>query len=105
MSDSDRWLLIAGLAIITAALKAFGPIVLGGKTLPPAASRVIGTLAAPLLTALVVTAAFTQGQRVTASAATAGVAVAGLLLWRKRVGPIGAAIVAMIVTAGLRAAF
>lgn len=103
MSDTDRWLVIAGLAIITFALKGAGPAVLGGRRLPPAAMRVIGVLAAPLLTALVVTAIFAQGTRLSVGAHTAGVIAAGVLLALRKVSIIGAVVVAMAVTAGLRA--
>lgn len=103
MSDHERWLLVAGLALVTFGLKGAGPIALGGRRLPDPAMRVIGTLAPPLLCALVVTAVLADGQRLSVGADTAGVAVAGLLLWWRRVSLITAALVAMAVTAGLRA--
>lgn len=103
MSDTDRWLLIAGLTVITFSLKAAGPVALGGRKLPPAAMRLIGMLAAPLLAALVVTAVFAKGTTLSVGAHTAGVAVAGLLLALRRVSLITAAVVAMVVTAAIRA--
>lgn len=103
MSESDRWLLILGLAAITFVLKGLGPLALGGRDLPEPAMRVVRLLAPPLLCALVVTAIFATGDRLTLGAETVGVAVAGLLLWRTRIPLIGAALVAMLVTAGLRA--
>ena len=48
--------LIAGCAIVTAAIKAAGPIVLGGRELPPQFLGVVSLLAPALLAALVVTA-------------------------------------------------
>ncbi|MDO5628899.1 MAG: AzlD domain-containing protein [Mobilicoccus sp.] len=103
MSDTDRWLLIAGLAVITFTLKGIGPLALGGRDLPEPMMRVIRLLAPPLLCALVVTAVFATGTRLTVGAETVGVAVAGLLLWRTRIPLIGAALVAMTLTAVLRA--
>lgn len=102
MSDMDRWLLIAGLTVITFSLKAAGPLALGGRRLPPAAMRIIGMLAAPLLAALVVTAIFAQGTSLSVGAHTAGVAVAGVLLALRRASLITAAAVAMLVTAAIR---
>ena len=96
---------LLGLAIITFTLKGAGPAVLGGRRLPPAAMRVIGVLAAPLLTALVVTAIFAQGTQLSVGAHTAGVIAAGALLALRKVSIIGAVVVAMAVTAGLRAFF
>ena len=49
------WITIAGLAFCTAAIKAFGPVVFGGRELPRVLARVIPMLAPALLTALVVT--------------------------------------------------
>lgn len=93
------WLLIAGCALTTAAIKAFGPIAVGGRELPEAFSKVIGTMAAPLLAALVFTAAFAQGKELTAGADTVGVAVAGVWFWRG-----GNIIVGVLLSAGVTAA-
>lgn len=53
------WVTIAGLAIATAAIKASGPVALGGRELPRAAIEVIALLAPALLAALVLTETFT----------------------------------------------
>lgn len=95
------WLLIAGCALTTVAIKAFGPIAVGGRRLPDAFSKVIGTMAAPLLAALVFTAAFSSGKELTAGADTAGVAVAGLWFWRGG-NIIAGVLIAAGVTASLR---
>ena len=58
-------------------------------------------LGAALLAALVVTNALADGDRLHVGADTAGVAVAGLLLWR-RVHLLVAVVAAAVVTAGLR---
>jgi branched-subunit amino acid transport protein len=49
------WITIAGLCVSTALIKAFGPLVFGGRELHPVLARVIPLLAPALLAALVVT--------------------------------------------------
>ena len=94
--------LIAGLAVVTAAIKAAGPIVLGGRELPPQLLGVISLLAPALLAALVVTATLADGKEIAVGDQTAGVAAGGLVAWRTG-SIIGCVIVAAAVTAGLRA--
>jgi branched-subunit amino acid transport protein len=96
------WLLIAGCAVVTAAIKAAGPIALGGRNLPERFDAVIALMAPALLSALVVTAALADDDRWAIGADTAGVAVAGILLWRGANVIVGV-LVAMVVTAALRA--
>lgn len=96
------WLLIGGCALVTAAIKAFGPIAVGGRELPPAFMSVIGLMAPPLLVALVVTSALANGKELGIGADTAGVAVAGVALWRGA-NVIAGVLIAAVVTAGLRA--
>jgi len=96
------WLLIGGCAVVTAAIKAAGPVVLGGRQLPERFSSVIGLMAAALLAALVVTTTLADGHELTIGPDTAGVAVAGVVLWRD--GPVVVGVlVAAVVTAVLRA--
>ena len=94
--------LIAGLAIVTAAIKAAGPIVLGGRELPPRFLGVISLLAPALLAALVVTATLADGKEIAVGDQTAGVAAGGLVAWRTG-SIIGCVVVAAAVTAALRA--
>ena len=49
------WITVAGLCVTTAAIKAFGPVVFGGRDLPGLLARAIPLLAPALLAALVVT--------------------------------------------------
>lgn len=49
------WITVAGLCVTTALIKAFGPLVFGGRRLHPVLARVIPLLAPALLAALVVT--------------------------------------------------
>jgi branched-subunit amino acid transport protein len=98
------WWTILGLAVTTALIKAAGPVVFGGREAHPAFLRVVAMMAPALLAALVVTSLFADGHRLTVGADTAGVAAAGLLLWRGR-SLVLAVVVAVAITAGLRAVF
>jgi branched-subunit amino acid transport protein len=96
------WALIGLCAVVTAAIKAVGPIALGHRDLPGWFTDVIALMAPALLAALVVTAALADGDRLAVGADTAGVAVAGVALWRGANVIVGVAIAAAV-TAGLRA--
>jgi branched-subunit amino acid transport protein len=52
---STVWLVVLVVGVATAAFKATGPVLLGGRTLPPAIGDVVALLAPVLLAALVVT--------------------------------------------------
>jgi branched chain amino acid efflux pump len=75
---SDAWITIIGLVIATVTLKAAGPVLVGGRTLPPAALGVIGLLAPALLAALIVTDTFAQDQELMIDARAAGLGCAGV---------------------------
>lgn len=80
---SAVWLTIAALTAVTAAIKAVGPLAVGGRDLPPWALRVIALLMPALLTALVLVGVAAEGDRLVVDARLAGVAVgAGALLLR-----------------------
>jgi branched-subunit amino acid transport protein len=96
------WPVIAGLAVTTVLVKAAGPVVFGGRTPHPAFLRVVAMMAPALLTALVVTSALADGRRLSVGADTVGVLAASVLLWRGR-SLVLAVVVAVVVTAGLRA--
>ena len=98
------WVLIAACVAATVTIKAAGPVLLGGRELPPVMLRVIAYLAPALLSALVVTAALADGKELHVGAETAGMLAGGVLLWRGK-PLVLAVLVAMVVTAGLRAVF
>ena len=77
---TDVWIAIAAVAVASAAMKAVGPVLLGGRALPPPASGVIALLAPALLAALVVTDTFTDGRAFALDAKAAGVATAAVAL-------------------------
>ena len=99
---SNSALLIGGCAAVTAAIKAAGPVALGGRELPERFIGVIVLMAPALLAALVVTAALADGDRWAVGPDTAGVTAGGLVAWRTE-SIIGCVVVAAGVTALLRA--
>jgi branched-subunit amino acid transport protein len=52
---STVWLVVLIVGVATVAFKATGPVLLGGRSLPPAIAEVVALLAPVLLAALVVT--------------------------------------------------
>lgn len=93
---------IAGCAAVTAAIKAAGPIALGGRELPTWFTSVVILLSPALLAALVATQVFAEGDRLALEADTAGVAAGGLAYWRSE-SIVACVAIAAVVTAGLRA--
>ena len=93
---------IAGCCVITAAIKAAGPIALGGRELPTWFTSVVILLSPALLAALVATQAFAEGDRLALDADTAGVAAGGLVIWRSG-SIVGCVLIAAAVTALVRA--
>ena len=93
---------IAGCCAVTAAIKAIGPVALGGRELPTWFTSVVILLSPALLAALVATQAFAEGDRLALSADTAGVAAGGLAIWRTG-SIIACVVIAAAVTAAVRA--
>lgn len=102
MSSTQIWVLILACALLTAVIKAFGPVLLGGRELPGWFNRVIVLMAPALLCALVVTSVLAHEKSWSVGAHTVGVAVAGVMLWR-RMPLVLCVAVAVIVTAVIRA--
>ena len=102
MSTTTAWLLVALSAGATAAIKAAGPLALGGRELPAWCTAIIAAMPAALLSALVVTSALADGTDWHVGPDTAGVAVAGIALWRG-VSVVAGVLIAAGVTAVLRA--
>jgi hypothetical protein len=70
------WITIGGLALATAAIKAFGPVIFGGRELHVVVGRVIPLLAPALLAALVVTETVGRARTLTIDARSAGLVAA-----------------------------
>ena len=77
---SALWISILTVALASAAIKAAGPVFVGGRDLPEWTSSVIALLAPALLAALVVTETFGEDGRLVLDARAIGVAVAAIAL-------------------------
>lgn len=100
MSPTNLTLLALGLG--TYLLKAAGPLVLGGRRLPPALERLADLAPAGLLAALVTVSTFAEGTRWALDARAAGLVAAAVAL-RLRSGFVVVVIVAAAATALARA--
>ena len=100
---TEVWITIAALAVATFAIRAAGPIAVGGRELPGSVIAVISLVAPALLAALVVTQTLTgDAGDPTIDERAAGVAAAGgVMAWRSSI--LLAIAAAVAVTAGLRA--
>lgn len=99
---SGTWVMILACAGVTFAIKAAGPVALGGRALPGWFDAIVKLLAPALLAALVATHVFADGDELGVGANTAGVAVAGVVMLRTR-SIIACVLTAAVVTALLRA--
>jgi hypothetical protein len=72
------WTTIGLLAVVGAAIKSVGPVLVGGRELPGWALRIIALLAPALLAALVVVDTFAEGKSLVIDARAAGFAAASL---------------------------
>ncbi len=77
---TDAWLVVAVVGVGTIVIKAAGPVVLGGRPLPPRLGGVVALLAPALLAALVATATLGTGQQLVVDARVIGLAVAAVAL-------------------------
>lgn len=77
---TDAWLVVAAVGVGTIVIKAAGPVVLGGRPLPPRLGGVVALLAPALLAALVATATLGTGQQLVVDARVIGLAVAAVAL-------------------------
>jgi hypothetical protein len=96
-------IVVAGLAVGTMALRAAGPVALGGRELPERALSVIALVAPAVLAGLVVFQTFSAHQSgVVVDARVAGLGVAGAAV-AARLPPTVVVLLAAAATAGLRA--
>jgi branched-subunit amino acid transport protein len=100
--STELWVVVVACAIVTALIKAFGPVTIGGRELPAWSAGVIGLMAPALLAALVVVSSLTDGKAIAVGPQTAGVAAAAIVLWRGA-NVLVTVVVAVAVTAGVRA--
>lgn len=77
---SELWVTIIAVALANAAIKATGPVLVGGRELPSRVNAVISLLASSLLAALVVTQTFGENGHLVLDARAFGVGVAAVAL-------------------------
>jgi branched-subunit amino acid transport protein len=80
---TDTWVVVALVGAGTVAIKAAGPVLLGGRPLPERLTRVVELLAPAVLAALVAVQTFGDGRSLVVDERLLGVAAAGIALWRK----------------------
>ena len=80
---TQTWLVVTLVGIATIVIKAIGPVLLGGRELPPRVASLIGLLAPALLAALVAINTFGSGRTLVLDERVLGVAAAGVAVWRK----------------------
>ena len=101
---STVWLVVLVIGVATVALKATGPVLLGGRKLPDAVAGVVDLLAPVLLTALVVTQTVGGDNELVLDARLAGVG-AGAAAIAARAPLPAVVVVAAATTALVRALF
>ena len=101
---TEVWVTIGVLAVATAAIRASGPVLLGGRELPLRMQEVVSLLAPALLAALVVVETFSAsaGGELELDERALGVGAAGIVLLRGG-SALPAVAVAATVTAVARA--
>ncbi len=77
---SVLWVAIVAVTLASAAIKAAGPMLVGGRELPPRVNAVIVLLAPALLAALVVTETFGEDGQLVLDERALGVGVAAIAL-------------------------
>ncbi len=95
------WLVVVLVGASTVAIKAAGPILLGGRALPPKILPVLRLLAPALFAALVVSQAFARGRELTVDARVGGLVVAAVGAYL-RAPALAVLVGAAAVTAALR---
>lgn len=99
---SALWISIVVVALANAAIKATGPVLVGGRELPEWAGSIIALLAPALLAALVVTQTFGEDGHPVLDARAVGVAVAAVAV-ALRAPVLVALALAVVATAMVRA--
>lgn len=99
---STAWWLVALVGVATIAIKGAGPVLLGGKPLPPRIGRIIGLLAPALLAALVAISTFGGDRELVLDERAVGVGAAAVAVALKA-PPLLVVVVAAVVTAATRA--
>jgi branched-subunit amino acid transport protein len=93
------WGVLLALGAVSYALKAAGPLVIGGRQLGPQFRRTLDLVAVPLLAALILDQTVGDGHRIVIDARLPALAVAAVLVWRR--APFLVVVLAAAATAAL----
>ena len=96
------WTIVLAVGAATVALKALGPVALGGRRLPRRLSALVELLAPAVLAALVVTQAVAADGKLVVDERLAGLAAAAAAI-RLRAPLLAVVFLAAVVTAAVRA--
>ena len=99
---SQTWIVVTFVGIATIVIKSFGPLLLGGRELPPRFASLIGLLAPALLAALVAINTFGSERSLVLDERVLGVAAGAVAIWR-RAPVLLVVVIAAAVTAAARA--
>ena len=99
---SDTWIVVVVVSIVTIAIKALGPMLLGGRPLPEGITGVVVLLAPALLAALVAVNTLGGDRALVVDARLPGVLAAAVAI-RLRAPVLVVVLVAAAVTATIRA--
>ena len=99
---STVWVVVIVTGVATLALKATGPVLLGGKPLPERVTGVVTLLGPALLAALVAIGTFAQGQQLVIDARVLGVGAAAIAI-KLRAPVLLVVVLAAAITAAARA--
>ena len=100
--NPDVWIVVGACGLATIVIKGAGPVLVGGRSLPPALLRVVGLLGPALLAALVATSVFGGDRRLVLDERALGLGAAAIGIW-KRLPPLAVVVLAAAVTALARA--
>ena len=99
---SQGWVIVLAVGTATIAIKAAGPVLLGGRQLPAPVLSIVALLPAALLAALVAVLTFQADGALVVDARLIGVVVGAVAIWR-RVPTLLVVILASAATALARA--
>lgn len=93
------WAALLAVAAACYAMKAIGPLMLSGRTLPAELTRLLGLVAVPVLAGLVVVQTVASGDELVLDARLPALGVSAVLVWRK--APFLVVVLAAAATAAL----
>src|SRR5690606_13905532 len=82
---SSAWTIVVGAGLATVTLKAFGPVLLGARQLPPSLASVLPLLGPALLAGLVASQVLTDSRRLVLDERVVAVGLAAVAVWRWKV--------------------